>query len=149
MNNVKLDLATKLWLVLYKAERALERRALGSIESLGITGTDFAILEVLLHKGPLPINTIGRKILLTSGSITTAVDRLEARGLVSRSFDAADRRIRIVALTKDGVRAASTSFKEHQRHLHQSMEVLSEREQIQLIALLKKLGKGVESNEEE
>ncbi|MBN8660634.1 MAG: MarR family transcriptional regulator [Candidatus Obscuribacter phosphatis] len=142
-------MATKLWLVLYKAERALERRALGSIESLGITGTDFAILEVLLHKGPLPINTIGRKILLTSGSITTAVDRLEARGLVSRSFDAADRRIRLVVLTKDGARAASTSFKEHQRHLHQAMEVLSEREQIQLIALLKKLGKGVESNEEE
>lgn len=149
MNNEKLDLATKLWLVLYKAERALERRALESIESLGISGTDFAILEVLLHKGPLPINTIGRKVLLTSGSITTAVDRLEARGLVSRSFDTADRRVRIVALTKEGARAASASFKEHQQHLQQVLGVLSEREQIQLIALLKKLGKGVESDYED
>jgi predicted transcriptional regulator len=42
------------------------------------------VLEVLLHKGPLPVNTIGPVVDLTAGSISIAVDRLVEKGLVSR-----------------------------------------------------------------
>jgi DNA-binding MarR family transcriptional regulator len=56
-------------------------------------GSDFAVLEALLHKGPLPVNEIGKKVLLTSGSITVAVDRLETKGLVERRASGADRRV--------------------------------------------------------
>src|SRR5690349_11272645 len=72
-----------LWLVLMKAHRAMRAHAEANMRSLGICFSDFAVLEVLLHKGPLPVNTIGGLIHLTSGSITTAIDRLEAKGLVS------------------------------------------------------------------
>src|SRR5258706_2989370 len=88
--------AAHLWLVLWKATRAVEAHAHKSLESQPICPSDFAVLEALLHNGPLPVNTIGRKVLLTSGSITTAVDRLEGQGLVERRAHATDRRARAV-----------------------------------------------------
>jgi DNA-binding MarR family transcriptional regulator len=60
------------------------------------------VLEVLLRKGPLPVNTIGPKVWLTPGSISVAVDRLVKKGLVSRKDRAADRRVRQVELTAKG-----------------------------------------------
>src|SRR5258708_2111769 len=68
-----------VFLVLWKAARAVQAYAEKSITDLEIGGSDFGVLEALLHKGPLPVNEIGKKILLTSGSITVAVDRLEKR----------------------------------------------------------------------
>src|SRR5215213_10030470 len=91
-----------VFLVLWKAARAVEAYAQNSISQLQMCGSDFAILEALLHKGPLPINEIGKKILLTSGSTTTAVDRLEDKGLVERRAHGTDRRAKVVHLTKDG-----------------------------------------------
>src|SRR5438445_3358789 len=85
-----------VFLVLWKAARAVESYAEKSITDLEMCGSDFAVLEALLHKGPLPVNEIGKKILLTSGSITVAVDRLEKRGLVERRAHGSDRRARIV-----------------------------------------------------
>src|SRR5689334_16176107 len=61
-----------VWLVLWKAARAVEAYAELSVSQLEICGSDFAVLEALLHKGPFPVNEIGKKILLTSGSIPTA-----------------------------------------------------------------------------
>src|SRR6476659_9847529 len=81
-----------LWLVLWKACSAVRDYAIRDITSLGLGLSDFAILEVLLHKGPTPVNDIGAKVLLTSGSMTTAIDRLEARNLVERRTDPEDRR---------------------------------------------------------
>jgi MarR family 2-MHQ and catechol resistance regulon transcriptional repressor len=101
---------THLWLVMMKAHRALQRLATQSIESSEVGLSDFAVLEMLLHKGPQPVNEIGRRIDLTSGAITTAVDRLESRGLVTREFHATDRRARIVRLTAAGDRQAAKVF---------------------------------------
>src|SRR5262249_61635194 len=81
-----------VFLVLWKAARAVEAYAQKSVSGLEMCGSDFAVLEALLHKGPLPVNEIGRKVLLTSGSITVAVDRLETKGLVERRASSADRR---------------------------------------------------------
>ena len=72
------------WLVMMKAMRALTRYAAAGIEETGLGLSDFGVLEVLLHKGPLPVNAIGPIVDLTPGSISTAVDRLFAKGLVSR-----------------------------------------------------------------
>src|SRR5436309_14149208 len=91
-----------VFLVLWKAARAVEAYAEESVSQLEMCGSDFAVLEALLHKGPLPVNEIGKKILLTSGSITVAVDRLETKGLVERRAHGTDRRARIVHLTKEG-----------------------------------------------
>src|SRR5256886_16587753 len=79
-----------VFLVLWKAARAVESYAEKSIAGLEMCGSDFAVLEALLHKGSLPVNEIGKKVLLTSASITVAVDRLEAKGLVEWRADGTD-----------------------------------------------------------
>src|SRR6185295_2472250 len=99
-----------VWLVLWKAAQAVEAYAKTSIVDLEMCGSDFAVLEALLHRGSLPINEIGRKVLLTSGSITVAVDRLEDKGLVERRASANDRRARIVHLTTEGRQLINRAF---------------------------------------
>src|SRR5881227_853408 len=91
-----------VWLVMMKAMRALTKYAAAGIEETGLGLSDFGVLEILLHKGPLPVNTIGPIVDLTPGSISIAVDRLVEKGLVSRVESAEDRRVRIVALTSRG-----------------------------------------------
>jgi MarR family 2-MHQ and catechol resistance regulon transcriptional repressor len=131
-----------VWLVLWKAARSLEARARHSIEATELCMSDFAVLEVLLHKGPLPVNVIGRKVLLTSGSITTAVDRLEAQQLVERRDDPGDRRARIIHLTVAGKKLIREAFKEHERDMEQAASGLAAGERKTLVKLLKKLGQG-------
>src|SRR5713101_6761619 len=84
--------AIHTWLVLMKAHRTLSRHATRSIEALDMCLSDFAILEALLHKGPQPVRELARRIDLTSGSMTTAIDRLQTRHLVTRADHATDRR---------------------------------------------------------
>jgi MarR family transcriptional regulator, 2-MHQ and catechol-resistance regulon repressor len=131
-----------VWLVLAKTAHALAARAGRSIAGLGMCASDFGALETLLHKGPLPVNTLGRKLLLTSGSITTAIDRLERRSLVARRNDPADRRTRVVHLTRAGRTLIQKAFAAHAADMEQAVAALSGRERVALIESLKKLGKG-------
>jgi MarR family 2-MHQ and catechol resistance regulon transcriptional repressor len=131
---------THLWLVMMKAHRTLQRLATHSIESAEVGLSDFAVMEMLLHKGPQPVNEIGRRIELTSGAITTAVDRLEARGLVAREAHATDRRARIVRLTAAGEKQAVKVFASHKAAMDLAARGLSKIERATLIRLLKKLG---------
>src|SRR6266581_2125030 len=131
---------THVWLVLMKAHRSLERHAVRSIEVLDMCFSDFAVLELLLHKGPQPVNAIGRRVELTSGAITTAVDRLESRGLVTREAHPSDRRARIVRLTAAGEEQAAKIFAGHKVAMDLAASGLSKTERATLIELLKKLG---------
>ena len=138
-----------IWLVLAKASRVMGERAGHSIAGLGMCASDFGALEVLLHKGPLAVNELGRKLLLTSGSITTAVDRLERRGLVTRRDDPADRRARVVHLTPAGRRLIRKAFGAHAADMERSAGGLTLRERATLVRLLKKLGKDQEREGQE
>jgi MarR family transcriptional regulator, 2-MHQ and catechol-resistance regulon repressor len=131
---------THLWLVLWKAYEALHAHAIRHIQSLGLGFSDFAVLEVLLHKGPTPVNTIGELVHLTSGSITAAVDRMEAKGLVQRCNHPTDRRARVVHLTAGGEALIRCAFTAHEIAMVHATEGLTADEQLQAIALLKKLG---------
>ena len=84
-----------VWLVLMKTFHALRAQAQESLNlsEPGLGDSDFRVLEVLLSKGPLPVNTIGPKVWLTPGSISVAVDRLEKKRLVKRQTTD-DRRVR-------------------------------------------------------
>lgn len=132
--------AAKLWLVLAKCYRALSVLAEQSIADAGLCLTDFMTLEALLHKGPLTISQIQSKVLLASGSMTAAIDRLEKRGLVIRKLTSADRRVRVIELTAEGRRAIQASFKQHVKDLESLMSPLEAEEKRQLYAWLKKLG---------
>jgi len=130
-----------VFLVLWKAARAVETYAENSITELEMCGSDFAVLESLLHKGPLPINEIGKKVLLTSGSITVAVDRLESKGLVERRASGTDRRARIVHLTKDGRALITRVYADHASDMERlAAASLNRAERETLIRLLKKIG---------
>jgi MarR family 2-MHQ and catechol resistance regulon transcriptional repressor len=131
-----------LWLVLWRAARAVEAHAAGSVSAAGLCASDFAVLEALLHKGALPVGAIGEKVLLTSGSITTAVDRLEKRGLVERRDAPEDRRARIVHLTPEGRKLIRKAFTRHAAEMERATSRLNESERRTLLRLLKKLGYG-------
>jgi MarR family transcriptional regulator, 2-MHQ and catechol-resistance regulon repressor len=134
-----------LWLILMKAHESLRRHAERHIHSLGIGFSDFAVLEVLLHKGPTPVNEIGSLVRLTSGSITAAVDRLERKGLVERRNDPEDRRARVVHLTPEGSKLISCAFADHEAAMERATSALTPAERRQAAALLKKLGLGADA----
>jgi MarR family 2-MHQ and catechol resistance regulon transcriptional repressor len=130
-----------VFLVLWKASRALQAYAEKSISKLELGASDFAVLEAVLHKGPLPVNEIGKKVMLTSGSITVAVDRLEAKGLVERRAHSTDRRAKIVHLTKEGRKLITRAYADHAADLERLASTsLTKAERETLISLLKKIG---------
>ena len=130
-----------VFLVLWKAARAAQAYAEKSVLELEMCGSDFAVLEALLHKGPLPVNEIGKKVLLTSGSITVAVDRLETKGLVERRAHGTDRRARIVHLTKEGRKLITRAYADHAADMERlALASLTRAERETLIGLLKKFG---------
>jgi MarR family 2-MHQ and catechol resistance regulon transcriptional repressor len=130
-----------VFLVLWKAARAVEAYAQNSVSQLEMCGSDFAILEALLHKGPLPVNEIGKKILLTSGSITAAIDRLEDKGLVERRAHGTDRRAKIVHLTKEGKKVITRIYADHAVDMERlAAASLTKKEREVLIKLCKQIG---------
>ena len=136
-------------LVLGRAAKAVERIDRASIAGTGLNASDFGILEVLLHKGPLPINTIGKKILLTSGSMTAAANRLTEKGLIERIQDPADGRSFYLHPTTSGLRLIKTAYEKHARNLETIAVALTPEERSELVRLLKKIGlhaDGVEIN---
>lgn len=130
-----------VFLVLWKAGRAVEAYAGKSIAELEMCGSDFAVLEALLHKGPLTINEIGKKVLLTSGSITVAVDRLEAKGLLERRAHGTDRRAKVVHLTTAGRKLITRIYADHAADMERlASNSLTRKERETLIRLLKQIG---------
>lgn len=132
--------APRLATVLARCSRAVSQIAEQSIQETGLCLTDFAALEALLHKGPLTITEIQSKVLLASGSMTAAVDRLENKGLIERTPSATDRRAKVLQLTTEGARVVKAAFGHHAADLEEAMAVLNQTEKRQLHALLKKLG---------
>ena len=136
--------APHIRLILWKAAKAIEKVDRASIAETGLHLSDFQIMEVLLHKGPLPINTIGEKVLLTSGSMTAAANRLEKKALVQRIQDPSDGRCVYVHLTKEGLKVIKKAYTMHARNLEKISDVLTPDERDELVRLLKKIGHNAE-----
>jgi MarR family 2-MHQ and catechol resistance regulon transcriptional repressor len=132
---------TQLWLVLIKAYHSLLGFTEHTLKDSGLGESEFRILEALLHKGPMPVNTIGPKVFLTPGSISVAVDRLLKRDLVTRTNSSEDRRIRVVDLTDSGRRLIEQVFAAHARQVDRLADVLSAKERRQIVRGLKAFGK--------
>jgi len=136
----KQDTALKLWVVLARATNSIQKHSEQDIARHGLTPTEFGILEVLHHKGPLLLGEIQRKILVTSGGITYLVDRLVEKGLVRRENSADDRRARYAVLTAEGRGLIKRIFPVHAARIERALSGLTTSEQRQAIALIKKLG---------
>ncbi len=138
-----------LWLLLSKASQAMAVYARRSVAEQGLCLSDFSVLEALLHKGPLAVNVLGRKVLLTSGSMTAAVDRLGERGWVERREDGGDRRTRVVHLTAKGRGVIRKLFAAHERDMEQAVAFMNAGERVALADGLRRLGRGLATGNQE
>src|ERR1700758_1800827 len=133
------------WLIMLKAWHSMSRYLLPSLLDKGLGESDFRVLEILLHKGPMPVNAIGPKVYLNPGSVSVAVDRLYKKGFVSRVECSEDRRIRTVSLTEKGRQMFGPLFRRHTALIKRAFQDVSSEDLEQLELVLKKIGKRAES----
>ena len=139
------DSALRLFRILLKVGRVMDWHSQRSSEASGLCPTDFYILEALYHKGALSAGQLAEKVLITLGSMSSALDRLEGKGLLERHVSAADKRGRLVFITDSGKQLVASTFPAHAAALTRAMSALSREEMEQAALLLKKLGKGAEA----
>ncbi|MFC5558461.1 MarR family winged helix-turn-helix transcriptional regulator [Ureibacillus thermophilus] len=140
MSSNEIKQSLKLYIVLSRANKAINEVTNQFFQQNGINPTEFAVLELLYHKGRQPLQKIGTKILLASGSITYVVDKLEKRGLIKRVSCPSDRRVTYAEITEEGAAFMEKIFPEHEKNLHELMNALTPEEKDTAIELLKKLG---------
>ena len=136
------DTALKLWVVLARAFDAVERHSRASIARFGLGTTEFGVLEVLYHKGELPVCEVQRRILVESSSTTYVVDKLVKRGLVRRRASGRDRRVILLALTPAGRRLIGRIFPPHATAMRRAVHALPAGDRARAVSLLRALGKG-------
>ncbi len=132
--------ALKLWIVLARANAAIEAHVIADIERHGLTPAEFGVLEALHHQGPLLLGDVQRRTLVSSGGTTFLIDRLEKRKLVERRLCATDRRARYAALTEEGRAFMAEIFPAHAEVIRRALSGLGMADQRQLTALLRVLG---------
>lgn len=138
--NTSIDLSLKLWVVLNRAVGSISEKLRRQVEAHGLTYTEFAVLEALFHKGTLPLGAIGEKVLLTSGSMTYVIDKLERRTLLARRACPEDRRVVFAELTERGRKLMEAVFPEHAAEIDAVMRGLSLDERMLAIDLVRRLG---------
>ncbi|PGV48839.1 MarR family winged helix-turn-helix transcriptional regulator [Bacillus sp. AFS037270] len=140
MENESVEKSLKLFIVLSRAYKAINERVNKAIQANGLNPTEFAVLELLYHKGDQPMQQIGGKILLASGSITYVVDKLEQKELLRRIACPNDRRVTYAQITEQGKSFIEEIFPEHAKQIDTLISRLSESEKTTAIELLKKVG---------
>lgn len=143
MSSDQINQSLKLFIVLSRSYKAINEQVNKFIAANGLNPTEFAVLELLYHKGEQPLQQIGGKILLASGSITYVVDKLEQKGLLKRVACPNDRRVTYAQISEEGKRFIESIFPEHEQRINEIMSVLSNEEKNTAIELLKKLGLSV------
>lgn len=139
--NRKIEMkALNTYTKLMRAAESITARTHWHLSSMGLSISQFGVLEALYHLGPLSQKEIGQKILRSSGNITMVIDNLEKRGLVRRARDRSDRRIYNIHLTDEGNNLINKIFPPHAMVISDEMSVLTAAEQETLGNLCKKLG---------
>ena len=145
-NNIEAR-ALGTYVKLMRAAESITTRVHQHLGSVGLTVSQFGVLEALYHLGALSQKELGQKILRTSGNITMVIDNLEKRDLVRRERDTSDRRIFIVHLTNRGQKLIHRIFPSHAALITRELSVLTSADQKIFGDLCKKVGKGRTRNE--
>ncbi|CAM3133324.1 MarR family 2-MHQ and catechol resistance regulon transcriptional repressor [Sporolactobacillus spathodeae] len=138
--NSGLNNSLKLFVVLSRAMQEITRQVEKEIKTYGLNPTEFAVLELLDHKGAQPIQKIGEKILLASSSITYVVDKLEKKNYLRRRPCSDDRRVTYAEITDEGKQFIDRVFPKHSEAIHELLGGLNDEEKVTMIQQLKKLG---------
>lgn len=140
-----MDDSLKLFVVLLKAAKTLSDLSMVDMKKYGTSPSEFKIVELLYHKGAIPIQKIAERILMSSGTMTFNIDKLEKKQWLRRVPCAKDRRVIYAELTDLGKQHFEDMFAQHAAYIDSIMQALSADEKRQATELLKKLGKGAES----
>lgn len=144
MKDNGIDKTVKLYYTLINTAQIINERVDKPVEVHGLNQTEFAVLQLLYFKGAQPLQKIGQLILLSSGSITYVVDKLESKELLERSACSLDRRVTYAQLTDDGNNLLNKIFPDYKRRIYKVMATLSEDDQTILLTYLQKLMNSLE-----
>lgn len=134
----------KLFVVLSKAYKAIMEQAIKDMKRHGLTPTEFMIMEIIYHKGKVPLQQFADKILMTSGSITYNIDKLADKELLRRVPCQEDRRVTFAEITDQGKQLFDRIFPVHAEAIHAAMEGLGLEDKQAATELLKRLGKAAQ-----
>ncbi|WP_026824529.1 MULTISPECIES: MarR family winged helix-turn-helix transcriptional regulator [Exiguobacterium] len=134
------SLELKAWVVLARTMDAISDRVKEDLRRHQLNSTEFGVLSVLYKRGDTPLQQIGDQILITSGSVTYVIDKLEKRGLIERIACPSDRRVTYASLTDDGQTLMDVVYPQHIEIFKDIYGPLSDEETEQLITLLKRVG---------
>jgi len=129
----------KTLIALTRCSQNVQKREYKTIKEGGLTVSQFAVLEILYHKGDLKVSEIIEKILSTGGNMTVVIDNLVKENLVKRCVDPTDRRVNVISITEEGKDLISEIFPKHLVNTNEIFNVLTSEEKKNLISLLKKL----------
>jgi len=142
---MKDNLSLKLFVVLSKASASLNQIVEKDMKTYGLIPTEFAVLELLYHKGKQPIQVLGQKILLSSSSISYVVDKLEKKELIIRNQCENDKRVYYAQLTQQGESLLDKIFPKHEKVIEDIFKDIDNQTKEILIEKLKEIGKHASS----
>lgn len=137
--NEKERLALSTFVKLLRASETVSAQVHSHLAGVKLTTSQFGVLEALYHLGPMCQRDIAKKILKSTGNLTTVIDNLEKSELVRRERNEDDRRYFTVVITEMGEKLMRKFFPDHANRIMQAMDTLSESEQKQFGILCKKL----------
>ena len=112
-----------------------------NVQEFGLNISEFGVLEMLYHKGDQPVQKVAEKILVTSGTITYVINKLEKKELVVRRKCEKDKRVFYVSLTEKGREFISDIFPKHKEFLDNLFIELNEDTKRELVDNLIQLRK--------
>ncbi|PKM66793.1 MAG: MarR family transcriptional regulator [Firmicutes bacterium HGW-Firmicutes-19] len=126
--------------ILLRATNFIQEKIKEDVSKYDLNLSEFGALEVLYHKGPLPVQAICEKVLIANSSMSYVIENLIKTQLIDKIKDPSDRRIHIVHLTDKGIMLFDEVYPKHLAHMRSVIDVLDENEEKELQSLLKKLG---------
>lgn len=142
MNYNDMDILNlRVVVALSRCTQSTTKKCLKAIKRNKLTLGQFAVLEMLYHKGDLNVNDIIKKSLSSIGNISLVIDNLVKLSFVEKKKCKIDKRITYVSITNQGKDLMSSIFPDYLKDLKEIMSYLDNSEKEILISLLKKLGK--------
>jgi DNA-binding MarR family transcriptional regulator len=122
-----------------RIEKIMRPQIQAGFSSYDITSIEFDILATLRRNNTaLTPTQLYQSAMLSSGAMTTNLDKLENRGLVLRQSNAQDRRSCTISLTEQGVELIDRAYIDHLKNEEQMLKPLSVDERVQLASLLQR-----------
>jgi MarR family transcriptional regulator, 2-MHQ and catechol-resistance regulon repressor len=129
---------------LIRCTQAFERFSGAHVKTMGLTESQFDVIATLGNTDGMTCKELGERTLITKGTLTGVLDRMEARSLITRRADDADARRTHIALTRKGHILFAEVFPAHLKHLQRAFDRLSSGELSGLYAGLSTLREAFE-----